>query len=584
MIMDSTSETLDLSEEEIPPCLKPPRTAKEIHANAIRILRYYRGRFYFDRKKANHIVKFIETQIVHIEGELGGQLVILQRWQKRLLRRAFGWFCHADPSRDIKQGQRKYRIVWVFIPRKNGKSLKGSAVGIYLLAFDGEKGAKVVSAAADTDQAGQIFDVAKRMILSNPKLEERIKSYRSTLVHYKSGSNYKILSSTADNKHGKNLSGVVFDELHAQPDRDLYDVLHTAIGARLNPMEWVFTTAGYDKKTVCYEQYLYALRVQEFYQHGCDPAYGVPDDHFLPCLFYADENDDWHDEETWRKANPNLGISVKMHYIRSEYQKAVAIPAYENTFKRLHLNQWTEQETRWVAVEEWEKCAKPINEEELKGRDCFVGFDGASKVDLAALSAIFPFRCEDPSDPKYGKVERVVIKRWLFCPKDTIARRSKEDRVQYDVWERQGLLIATPGSVVDHTVIRSTVHEIASVYQILEIGADPWNAHQLLQDLQSDGFKVIEVPQTMLHVSDATKELEALVISRRLEHEGCPIMRWMFKNIAVDTDGNKNVKLNKSKSSEKIDGIVALVNALSRYLRTEKEGPSVYETRGLSTT
>lgn len=569
--MDSTSEIPDFE----PYCAKPPRTAKEIHANAIRILRYMRRRFYWDRKRANRIVQFFETQLVHIQGELAGQYVKLERWQKKHLRRAFGWYCHADPERDIKEGQRKFRVVFIFVPRKNGKSVEGSGIGIFLVGFDGEKGAEVVSAAADTAQAGQIFDVAKKMVLKNPRLSQRLRPYRSTLVHYASGSNYKVLSSVADTKHGLNISGIIFDELHAQPDRELYDVLHTSQGARLNPMEWFFTTAGWDKLSICYDQYKYALAVQEFYLHGCDPAHGIADDHFLPVLYYAEEDDDWHSEATWRKANPNLGVSIKLAYLRQEYHKALVTPAYENTFRRLHLNQWTEQDERWVSVDEWDACTKTLNLDELRGRECFVGLDAASKVDLAALAAIFPFRGDD------GRVNRIVSLRWLFCPKETIVRRSKQDRVPYDVWARTGSLIATPGSVIDHTVIRATVHEIASIYQIVEIGADPWNAHQLLQDLLTDGFRVIEVPQTMLHVSDATKELEALILSRRLEHEGCPAMRFMFKNIAVDTDGNKNVKINKEKSSEKVDGPVALVNGLSRYLRLEKEGPSVYESGGI---
>lgn len=567
---DSSSET------EIRVCRN--RTPAEIHANAIRLLRHYRGRFYWRRDKANRVVDFFQKQIVHVEGHLGGQLVKLEPWQRRLIRRAFGWYCHANPDLDIKEGQRKYRIVFDFVPRKNGKSVIGSGVGIYLLSADGEQGGRIVSAAADTDQAQQIFGVSKQMVLKNPRLSERIKPFRSSLVHHRSGSNYQILSSTSETKHGKNLSGVIFDELHAQPDRDLYDVLHTSIGARLNPMEWIFTTAGHDKLSVCYEQYKYALDVAEYIRSGCNPAYGIADDHLLPCLYYADPDDDWKLEETWEKANPNLGVSITRFYIRSEFKKALATPAYENTFKRLHLNQWTEQETKWVPVEEWDACKKKLNLEELKGRECFLGLDVSSKIDLSALVAVFPFREEK------GNIERVVVLRWIFCPKDTASRRQKEDKVPYVSWIQQGHLIATGRDAVDHTAIRSTIHEIAKIYQVVEIGADPWNAHQLLQDLLSDGFKVIEIPQTFKGVSDATKELEVLVRGGRLEHDGCPVMRFCFKNIAIDQDGPGNIKLNKDKSGEKIDGQVALVNALARYLVRPDVGKSVYETRGLLTT
>lgn len=572
----SSTLAIDLTEE---PIVSRIRTAAEIHRNAMRLLRYYRGRFYWRRDKANRVIKFFETQIVHIEGELAGETVVLERWQKRILRRAFGWFCHANAEQEIEEGQRKYRTVLVFIPRKNGKSVKGSGIGIFLTAFDGEMGAKVVAAAADTEQAGQIFDVSKQMVLRNPKLSSRIRPYRSTLVHYPSGSNYRILSSVADTKHGMNLSGIVFDELHAQPNRDLYDVLHTATGARLNPMEWFFTTAGHDRNSICYEQYKYALGVVDYYLSGCDPAYGISDDHFLPCLYYAEETDDWHSVETWRKANPNLGVSIKMHYLRTEYNKALLSPAYENTFKRLHLNMWTEQETRWIAVEHWRGCKTPCNEEELFGRDCWLGLDAATKIDLAAVVALFPFLDEE------GATKRVVVRRWLFCPGDTIARRSREDRVPYETWVRMGHLIATPGTAIDHTRIRSTIQdEIAKRFNIVEIGADPWNAHQLLQDLTSDGFKVIELEQNARNLSDACKELEALVLSRRLEQDGCPALEWMFRNIAIRTDRNGNILLDKGRSQERIDGMAALVNALSRFVLLEKQGPSVYESRGLLTT
>jgi phage terminase large subunit-like protein len=510
--------------------------------------------YFFDKKAAARVVRFFERELVHSKGEAAGQPFILQRWQRKLLRRLFGW-----KSRET--GLRKYRTLYLEIPRKNGKSAFGSGLALYLLDADGEVGAEVMSAAADTDQAAIVFETAKQMVLANPKLKNRIEIFKRSLVVHSTASTYKVISAEANTKHGANLSAVVIDELHAQPNRELTDVLTTSMAYRQQPMTIFLTTAGYDKNSICWEYHDYAEKVSK----GI-----IRDPSFLGVVFAAEPTDDWKLESTWRKANPNYGVTVQPAYLKEQALKASEVVAYENTFKRLHLNIWTEQDSRWLPIEKWDACRRDFKLEELEGRECIAGVDLATTTDVTAVTLLFPW-----GDGSYRMLPQ------FFVPKDTVALRTKRDRVSYDVWTQQGFIQTTPGAVCDYDFIRKAFAGWRERFKITQIVIDRWNATQLATQLQGDDFEVAFFGQGFASMSAPMKELNALILSEKIHHVGCPVFRWMVSNVAVEQDAAGNIKPSKRRSKEKIDGVVALVNALGVAISRPQTGPSVYQERGL---
>lgn len=381
------------------------------------------------------------------------------------------------------------------------------------------------------------------------------------MVHLESASSYKVLSADAFTKHGLNAHGVVVDEVHTQRNRELIDVLTTSVGSRRQPVEVYITTAGYDRKSICWELYDYAVRVDK----GI-----IEDDAFLPVLFAADAEDDWTDEAVWAKANPGLGHSLKVEYLRAECKKAREIAAYENTFKRLHLNIWTEQEHRWLQVESiWDPCNTPVPPIELlRGRRAWVGVDLSTTTDITAVVALV----EDPDQP-----DEYDVLPFFFVPEERIAVRAKRDRVPYDLWREQGHLIATEGNVVDYEAVRLKIHELGEILNIIEIPIDRWNSTGLQTQLAGDGFTVAQFGQGFASMSAPTKELEVMLLRRGIRHGGHPVLRWMAANVAVAQDPAGNIKPAKDKSSDRIDGIVALVMAIGRAIAQEVEEPPKYQ-------
>lgn len=511
----------------------------------------------FEEGAADDVVAFFTKGLRHVKGPLAGEPFVLDGWQVSFLRELFG--------RKRADGTRQYRTAYIEIPRKNGKSTLSAGLALYLTVADGEQGAEVYSAAADRDQAAIVFDVAKQMAMNSPQLAKHLKPFRRSMTFEKRASSYKVLSADAPTKHGLNASGLIFDELHAQPNRELYDVLTTSTGARRQPLTILITTAGYDRHSVCYEVHDYACKVRD----GI-----VKDDSFLAVIYAADEKDDWTDPKIWAKANPGLGQSVTVDYLTQECRKAKEIPAYENTFRRLHLNQWTEQATRWLSMDVWDRNATEVNEFELEGRACYAGLDLATTKDISALALIFP---PDDDDSTYS----ILWRFWL--PDEAMRQRSHKDRVPYDQWCKEGVIATTEGNVTDYDVIRRDINELGKRYNIREIAFDRWNATQLTTQLQGDGFTMVPFGQGFVSMAAPTKELEKLLLSDRLAHGGNPVARWMASNVAVRTDPAGNLKPDKEKSSEKIDGIVALVMGLGRAIVQIDDGTSIYTTRGLLT-
>lgn len=497
---------------------------------------------------------FFEGMLVHIEGPLAGQPFVLEPWQRELVRELFG--------RKLPDGRRQYSTLYLEVPRGNGKSTFAAGLALYLLTVEGEQSAKIYGAAADKAQAAIVFETAEKMVEASPQLAKGITAYRNKTMEFaESGSKYIVLSSEAYTKHGLNPSGIIFDELHAQPNRDLYDVLVTAMGKRAQPLMVMITTAGYDRNSICWEQHEYARKIID----GT-----ISDPTWLARIYAADAEDDWTSPAVWAKANPNYGVSVREEFLRQQCASALQSPAYQNTFRRLYLNQWTQQENRWIDMAAWDGCGGALPD--LAGRRCFGGLDLASTTDIAALVLVFAPEAEG---------EPVALLPFFWIPQDSMIERERRDRVPYSTWVRQGLVEATPGNVIDYAYIRQRINELARRYEIAEVAYDPWNATQLSLQLQDDGLTMVEMRQGFASMTAPSKELLRLVLAGQIAHGGNPVLRWMADNVTAKSDPAGNVKPDKGKSTNKIDGIVAAIMGLARMTANASDGRSVYEDRGV---
>jgi phage terminase large subunit-like protein len=503
----------------------------------------------------DHACAFFGRYLTHVKGEWAGQPLELQDWAyDDIIRPIFG---------TIRDGVRQYRRAYIEVPRKNAKSTIASGVALYMLLADNEPGAEVYSCAADREQARIVFDMAKGMVEASPELSKRCKVVRNAITVPATGSTYKALSADAFTKHGLNAHGVVFDELHAQKNRELWDVMATSMGSRRQPLMFAITTAGtYDPHSICWEIHDYAIKVRD----GI-----IDDDTFLPVVYGADKEDDWTDPKVWAKANPGLGVTVKYEYLERECLRAKEIPAAQNTFRRLHLDQWTEQDTRWLDMDVWDANGAVFDIDGLHGRECYIGLDLANTIDIAAAACVFP---------PVEEGEKFKVRMLFWVPSDNILQRAKRDRVPYDVWAREGWITTTDGNVIDYSAIRRDINELP--YQIREIAIDRWNATQLATQLgEDDGLNVFLMGQGFVSMAAPTKELERVLVGREMAHGGNPVLKWMASNVAVRQDPAGNLKPDKGKSTEKIDGIVALVMGLGRAALMLGPKVSKYETDDL---
>jgi phage terminase large subunit-like protein len=485
--------------------------------------------------KGGRAVGFFRECLTHTKGEWAGQPFRLLPWQEQIVRRLFG-----TVRRD---GLRQYRRTYIEVPRKNGKTSWAAGLGLYLLLADGEEGAEVYSAATDREQAGIMFGLAKAMVEANPALLAEVEIYQRAIVRKATGAVYRVLSADVPTKHGLDAHGILFDELHAQPNRELWDVLTTAVGARRQPLIIAITTAGSDRNSICWEQHDYARRVLDG---------RIEDPSFLPVIYGADPAADWTLPETWAQANPSLGKTLKREYLATECQRAQQIVGYQNTFKRLHLNLWTEQDDRWLDIALWDRGATPLPDD-LAGRPCWGGLDLAVTHDLTAFVLIW----QREEGGYYARP-------WFWLPAAKLAERARKDRVPYQAWQEAGFLRVTEGNVTDYDVIREDLRELAESYAIQEIGYDRWNSTQLVTQLQADGATMVPIGQGFQSMAAPTRELERLLLEGSLVHGGTPVLRWMVGNVAIERDAAGNQKPSKRKSRERIDGVVALIMGLSR--------------------
>ncbi|HEO4368784.1 TPA: terminase large subunit [Streptococcus agalactiae] len=512
---------------------------------------------HYDKAKADRAVTFINN-LSHTKGKWAGKRFDLLPWQEQIVRDLFGI---------VKEdGNRQFLTAYIEIPKKNGKSELAAAIALYLLYADNEASAEVYGAACDRNQASIVFDVAKQMVQMNRPLEKRSKIMGATkrIVNYSNAGFYQVLSAETGTKHGLNVSGLVFDEIHAQPNRHLYDVLTKGSGdAREQPLFFIITTAGTDRNSICYELHTKALDILNGRKK---------DTSFYPVVYGLSDEDDWNDEANWLKANPSLGHTIGIDRVREAYQQALDNPAEENVFKQLRLNMWTSSSVAWIPEHVYAKGNDPIQYESLKGRSCYAGLDLSSTSDITAFVLVFPPRFEE---------ENYIVLPFFWLPEDTLELRCRRDHVLYDVWESQGYIKTTEGNVVHYGFIEKFIEDLSEIYHIKEIAYDRWNATQMVQNLEGMGLTMVPFGQGYKDMSPPSKELYKLMMEGKIQHGGHTVLKWMGQNVVMRQDPAGNIKPDKEKSVEKIDGIVALIMGLDRCIRHQTDEGSVYDERGI---
>ena len=513
---------------------------------------------HYDESRAMHAVNFIEC-LCHTKGTFAGKPFRLLDWQKTIIKDLFG---------TIKEdGNRQFNTAYIECAKKSGKTELAAAIALYMTCADGEINGEIYSAAADRHQASLTFDVAVSMVRMNRVLSSRMKilSSQKRMIYLPTNSVYQVLSADAYRHHGYNVSAVVIDELHVQKTDELFNVLTKgASDARAQPMRVYITTAGTDTRSICYQQHCKAKDILE--GRKVDPEY-------YPVIYAADPEDDWTDPEVWKKANPSMGVTFPIEKMASACRQAQENPAEENIFRQLRLSQWVKQTVRWMPMEKWNACAFPVDEQELYGRVCYGGLDLSTTTDLTAFVLVFP---PEESEGRYQ------VLSYFWVPEETMDQRVRRDNVPYDLWARQGYLMTTEGNVVHYGFIQRFIEELGERFNIKGICYDRWNAGMLIQNLQDAGFEMIPFGQGFASMSTPTKELMRMVLEEKIAHGGHPVLSWCMDNAVVRTDPAGNIKLDKSKATERIDGAVALVMALDRAIRCGAEsGESVYENRGL---
>ncbi|MEM7131186.1 MAG: terminase TerL endonuclease subunit [Chloroflexota bacterium] len=514
---------------------------------------------WFDDDVAAHAIEFFQF-LKHSKGEWAGRTLELEPWQQFVTAMIFGWQRIDEDGNQV----RRFRTAYIEVPRKNGKTTWAAGLGLYLMDADDEPGAEIYTAATKRDQARISHSEATRMVKSSPFLRRHIKAFKDNLHCELTASKFEPVGRDADSLDGLNVHGAIVDEVHAHKTRDIWDILETATGARRQPLMIGITTAGFNRQSICFELHDYTEKVLEQVIDG---------DSFFGIIYSIDEDDDWEAPTTWQKANPNWGVSIKADNIRELAERAGQIPSQLNAFLRLRLNVWTQSETKWIDSERWQRCGQSVSEEGLRGRRCYAGLDLSTTTDVSAFVLVFPPEvAEDPY--------RITCRFWI--PEDNMVIRSKRDRVPYDVWVRQGYMQSTPGDVIDYDFILAQIDQDAERYDLQEIAFDRWGATKLQTDMQEQGHEIVQFGQGFASMSGPMKELEKLILSEKIAHGGNPVLTWMAHNLVAREDPAGNIKPDKEKSIEKIDGMVALIMGLDRALRNLTE-ESVYEERDLRT-
>ena len=489
---------------------------------------------------ARHAIEFF-SHLRHSTGEWANQPFELQPWQAFIIGSLFGWK-RAD-------GLRRFRTAYVEVARKNGKSVLLAGAALYALIADGEPGSHVYAAATTRDQARIVFGEAERMIDASPPLRARVTRTVNNLAVMATSSWFRPLSADASKMDGLNVHFAAVDEVHEHPNAEIIQKLNTATGARRQPLIFEITTAGHDRQSVCWQHHEFSVKALE----GSVPT--EASDSWFAYIATIDDGDDWTNPAVWVKANPSLGVTVKVEDLKRQVEEAREMPAQQNAIRRLRLNQWTEQVTRWIDMLVWAEGAAVFDEEDLVGRSCYGGLDLARVNDLSSLALVFPPETE-------GEPVKVIWRHW--CPEDDILRRSRRDRAPYTVWRDQGWLVATEGNTTDFRFIEAEILNLASRFNILDVAYDRTFAGELVRNLQDEGINMIEFGQGFISMGPAAAEFMRLLIGRELQHGGNPVATWCASNVTVRRDPAGNEKPDKERSTERIDAVVAAVMAVGR--------------------
>lgn len=503
------------------------------------------SQFIFDKAKADRVCEFIEL-LPHIKGPKSGELIVLEPWQVFIITTLFGW---VKPS-----GYRRFRRAYIEVPRGNGKSAISSGLALYMLCFDNEGGAEVYSFATTRDQAKIVFGDAQNMARKTSELKSHfgLEVNAHNINVLQSMSKFEALSAEGSTLDGLNTHFACIDELHAHKTRAVYDVVETSIGKRSQSMLWVITTAGSNRAGICYEVRSFVNKV--LLRNAVDESqFGI--------IYGLDEGDDWTTEEALIKANPNWNVSVMPEILLPLQAKAMSMPSAANNFRTKHLNEWVNADVAWMDMRAWDACADgTLDETDFEGEPVWIGLDLASKVDIAAKVMVFK--------------REIAGKDHFYCfghyylPRETVDRGENS---QYQGWESLGRLTVTEGAVIDYGVIEENLLAECSRFQVTEIPYDPFQATQLSTRMMAQGAPMVEVRPTVLNFSEPMKQLEALILQKRLHHNGDPVMGWMMSNVVAHMDAKDNIYPRKERPENKIDGVVALIMALSRAIQLNEE-------------
>ncbi|SDX45366.1 Phage terminase-like protein, large subunit, contains N-terminal HTH domain [Marininema mesophilum] len=513
--------------------------------------------YLFDESRAERVFSFFRF-CKHTKGKLAGSPIDLDPFQKFILGSIFGWVHH-------ESGLRRYRKAYIQLARKNAKSTILSGVGLYMLMADGEAGAEIYATATKSDQARIIYGDSKVMVNRSRDLSKRLNAQESVIRDPRSNSVFRPLSKDTKTLDGLNPYLGIIDEYHAHPTSEMYDVLVSGMGQRAQPLLFIITTAGFNIHSPCYTEYEYCTKIMES---------TLDNDQYFVYIAEMDEDDDIGDERTWVKANPLLAQSEEgIAYLKAEYQVALDVPEKMRNFLTKNINKWVDmKENGYLSLSKWKDCSEeePID---LTGRECYIGIDLSRKIDLTSIGFVFPL-----------ENGRFVVRSHSFLPEDTLRQKRHTDKVPYDLWVRDQWIAATDGSVVDYRYIMKYIQDqvITHGWKVLEVCFDPYNATHFAQEMEAEGYTVLEIRQGYQTLSEPTKDFRELVLSKKIIHDNNPVLTWAISNAVTRQDHNENIMLDKDKSTNRIDPIAALLNAHVR-ARLRTEGPSIYEGRGLLT-
>jgi phage terminase large subunit-like protein len=519
----------------------------------------------FDERKANHVCAFIEC-LPHIKGsKWAGTPIHLEPWQCFILTTVFGWV-----QKD--SGLRRFKTSYCEVPRKNAKSTLSSGVGIYMLTADGEAGADVYSAATTRDQARIVFADSQAMARKTPELREyyglAVNAHNMNVLE--TSSKFEALSAEANTLDGLNIHCAIVDELHAHKTRMVWEVIETATGSRSQPLIWAITTAGFNRAGICYEQRGYVTRLLE---------HVAQDESYFGIIYTIDDGDPWDSEDSWRKANPNFGISVNPEDLARKATKALQVPSAVAGFLTKHLDVWISSEAGLFDMLAWDKCAKPnLKPEQFTDCPCWVAMDLGFVDDIAAVVKMF---VRDVQKEDGSVVPTYYFFGRYYLPEETIEESRNS---QYSGWRRMDRITATDGNVTDIEVIVDDLAQDLARYNVQQIAFDPYNKLTLLNAMQRRGVsqeKLVEYPQTVAMMSPATEALMKAIRAENVGHNGCPVMSWALSNVIGHFDNKDNVYPKKERPENKIDPAIAAIMALGRSLLNDGPGESIYSTRGL---